>query len=63
MKNKCPHFKHGSCEKSFKDMTFDELVAHIRGSLVVAIGKGTFKEQVYFCCDLVLRWRKAQGEK
>ena len=42
--------------KGFKEMAFEELVDYIRGELIVSLGKGTFKQDVFFYCELVLRW-------
>jgi hypothetical protein len=49
--------------KGFKEMTFEELVDMIRGELVIALGKGTFKNDVFFWCELVVRWKSAQDKK
>ena len=57
---KCKHFADGVCRKTFKDMTFPELVNLIRGNLIISLGKGNFHDEVYFYSDLILRWQRAR---
>jgi hypothetical protein len=56
----CKFYKDGACDRGFKDYTFEELTDWIRGQLIVSLGKGTFKADVPFYCEIVARWHSAQ---
>ena len=49
--------------KSAMEMTFEELVSHVAGSLIVAIGKGDFRGEVARWCMWIDRGFQYQRQK
>jgi hypothetical protein len=50
-------------QKALKDWSLDELVHHIAGRQIVAIGEGRFQSEVYQSVLLAFQWSQEQEKK
>lgn len=50
-------------DKPIEDWTFAELVDYNAGSMLIAIGRGEYRSEVYASACRVMAWRKAQDDK